>query len=830
MYKEGDIVEYVIDNDESFVEFKSLLNDGDAKILSVNNNILKAKIYSDVLNIEVKDKYLSQLVVDNTHKVINGKDSTKNIVNISVKDDLLYIFKEDSEGITYTTEKYKHWVLSPKYHSGFNHLKGNQYYKFIQEYSIPEFEKIRSNIYKHGLFTVYNYPEAYMIRNGHTYFKGMKSANVSILSFDIETTGVNPHADDACVLLITNTFRKNGVYTKRTFNISDYYNEIDMIADWVNWVNNMDPSIVCGHNIVMFDIPYIKARADKENLPLHLGRNGIPLEVEERPRELRKDGSQSYTYHRINIFGREIVDTFFLAIKADIGRKYESYGLKAIIKAEGLEKEGRQHYDAGSIKDHWHNPEERKKIIQYAEDDADDPIKLFDLMIAPFFYSTAYVPKPFQMMIESATGSQINSLMIRSYLQDGFSVAKSSDSIEFEGAVSLGNTGIYTDCIKWDVASLYPSIMRQYKIYPKGKDYNENFLKMLEYFTKERLLNKKLAKETGDRFYKDLEQTMKVFINSSYGFMGAAGLNYNYPEGAAEVTKYGREIINRAVEWATGRKLVKVVDYISSEGKETEKTHYKWILGEESKEFVGEGFTLVNGDTDSITVTKNKFIDNTEREFYLTSLNSNFPNMISWEDDGYYSSFIVLRAKNYIMKTEEGKVKLKGSSLKTQQKEPALKEMTDKMIQCLLESKPEDAVNVYNSYIKECLNVIDISRWATKKTVTKAILSCKNNPEARTNETKVYEAIKHITLQEGDKVYLYPAVLNQDIELTHYKNGKTKEKVIKTLGLKRVEDWNKDHDVDKLIDRVYATAEILGSVLPMNQFIDFTLKKNKHLL
>ena len=372
--------------------------------------------------------------------------------------------------------------------------------------------------------------------------------------------------------------------------------------------------------------------------------------------------------------------------------------------------------------------------------------------------------------------------------------------------------------------------MRYYKIFPKGKDYNGNFLKMLEFFTLDRLKNKKLAKDTKDRYYKDLEQTSKVFINSAYGFMGTQGLNYNYPIGAADVTKKGRDIIIKATEWATGKTLEHVKDYITNEGKENEEVHYKWQIGEESSTYSGLGFTLVNGDTDSITVTKNRPIPKEEREMYLKDLNSFFPEMISWEDDGYYPSLIVLKAKNYIMRTEEGKIKLKGSSLKDQKKEPALKEMLDAMIKCLLDNNQEQAVKVYNSLIVECKNVKDISRWAAKKTVTKAILNCKDDINARMNERKVYDAIRNTPVQEGDKVYLYPAILANIIEHKLYKNGNVKEKVIKVTGLKRIEDWDQDHDPEKLIDRVYATAEILGAVLPIDQFIDYRLKKNKDLL
>jgi DNA polymerase I len=532
----------------------------------------------------------------------------------------------------------------------------------------------------------------------------------------------------------------------------------------------------------------------KTNECLILGRDCGEIEIEDKPRQKRKDGSQSYTYNRVNIFGREVIDMFFVSIDYDIARKYESYGMKAIVKAEGLEKEGRQHYDASKIKDDWYDLEKRKAIIEYAEEDADDPIKLFDLMIPAKFYLTPHIPKPFQIMTESASGSQLNVFMVRSYLQDGYSVAKADEAIPFEGAISFGNPGIYRNVFKVDVASLYPSIMLQNNISPRSKDFNNNFITTLEYFTKERLSNKKKAKETGDRYYKDLEQSQKVVINSAYGFMGASGLNYNYPEGAAEVTKNGREIITKAVNWAENK-----------------------------------GFIISNCDTDSISFTTNKDLTDDDRLALLKELNALYPNTIRFEDDGYYKCLLVLKAKNYVMYDGQ-KMKLKGSSIKDQKKEKALSEMLQTMLKLIIDDKCEDLIDVYNKYIKEAKNPKDIKRWSQKKTITKAILNCSEDEEARKNETDVWDAVKNKPVQEGDKIYVYPAVLNTTTEIKHFKNGKVKEKVIETTGLKTIDDWKNDHSITKLVKRVVDTVDILSNVVDSSLFIDYTKKDKRKLL
>lgn len=504
-----------------------------------------------------------------SNPLIYGKDDTMNVVSVEPGDKSLTIFTETEDGIHKQTIENEIWLLTNRCVSSKQlTLNGNQYYKYVGLFSNQEeFKNVKSNLYRRKVdfYTINDLKENALVANGMTYYKGMKPNEVSVLFFDIESMGL-VHDNNSAVLLISNTYRKKDKIIKKLFAYDEYSSQAELLNAWSSWVREMDPSILCGHNIFSYDLPYMNFCAQQSGTELLLGRDGSAIKFNDYTSQYRKDGSQSYDYHNAFVFGREIVDTFFLSMKYDIGRKYESYGLKSIIKYEKLEKADRQFYDAGKIKDNFKNPEEWTKIKAYAMDDADDAMALFDLMIPSYFYFTQSVSKTFQQMINSATGSQINNMMVRAYLQDGNSIAKSSDATEFEGAVSFGIPGIYKNCFKVDVASLYPSIMREYKVYDKYKDPNKYFLEMVEYFTLERLKNKKLAKDTGDKFYKDLEQSQKIAINSMYGFMGASGLNYNSPSNASLVTRKGREILIKSIEFATG----KSVDYWKSLGANNE--------------------------------------------------------------------------------------------------------------------------------------------------------------------------------------------------------------------------------------------------------------------
>lgn len=487
--------------------------------------------------------------------IIFGKDETTNIVSIEQKDGYVELYKEYPDRIEVEKRSSKHWILaSRRITDQFVKLKGNQHYQYgIQFDNQDDWKKYKSWWSKKSdIYSVSNTKEMCMLNTGITYFKGITPVDVSLMALDSETTGLDGDAEDAKLLLISTTYRKNGKVTKKLFSYDEYENEGKMLEAFCDYVREMNPSLILGHNLVSFDFPYFQKRADKFGVTLSLGRDDSKLQFSYYPSKFRVDGNRDLNYTKCSIYGREIIDTYFLAMKYDTSRKYNSYGLKPIIDYEGLTATGRIFYDAAQIRNNYLIPEEWSKIKEYCIFDSDDVIILFDLMIPSFFYFCRSVPKSFQAMMETASGSQLNSMLVRSYLQIKHSIAKGSEKEQFEGAISNGFPGIYRHALKWDVSSLYPSIMLEYQVFDKHKDPYKFMIKSLDYFRTERLRNKQLAK-SGSQYHQDLSDSQKIFANSVYGLLGTPGLNYNFMAGAALVTKYGREILNKAVVWATGK-------------------------------------------------------------------------------------------------------------------------------------------------------------------------------------------------------------------------------------------------------------------------------------
>lgn len=213
-------------------------------------------------------------------------------------------------------------------------------------------------------------------------------------------------------------------------------------------------------------------------------------------------------------------------------------------------------------------------------------------------------------------------------------------------------------------------------------------------------------------------------------------------------------------------------------------------------------FILGPCDTDSVSICKpdGSHITEQERENLLIELNKLMPEHIQWDDDGYFPSVLAVKAKNYVLKDEDGKVKIKGSALKVPMKEAALREFVNKIIDSFMNDKQNDIPTLYNNYVNEIYNLKDISRWVSKKNITSNVLNAE-----RTNEQKVLDAIEDTDYVEGDRCFMY------------FTNDKA---------LKLQEKWSNDHDPLVLLKKLYNTLVTFETVLDITKYPNYSLKKN----
>jgi DNA polymerase elongation subunit (family B) len=105
--------------------------------------------------------------------------------------------------------------------------------------------------------------------------------------------------------------------------------------------------------------------------------------------------------------------------------------------------------------------------------------------------------------------------------------------------------GLWFNCAKFDIASLYPTIILAYRIHSR-KDPLQIGLRYLKTYWEKRLLLKQIANETGDRSAQIKQSGLKVLTNSHYGHFGSK-YKFNDINAAERVTEIGRKILTRMI-------------------------------------------------------------------------------------------------------------------------------------------------------------------------------------------------------------------------------------------------------------------------------------------
>lgn len=211
-------------------------------------------------------------------------------------------------------------------------------------------------------------------------------------------------------------------------------------------------------------------------------------------------------------------------------------------------------------------------------------------------------------------------------------------------------------------------------------------------------------------------------------------------------------------------------------------------------------YQIVNADTDSISFCfdDRSFIPIEKRKEIVKEINDISPEFMQWADDGYYKKVVILMAKNYVLQTEDGKIKYKGSAIKAPGKSLALREFIKRMLGLMLEDKT-NYLELYNEYAKEILNITDIKRWSDRKTLTSTTFQSQ-----RTNETKIIDAIQGTEYVEGNRIWVY---FKEDNSLS------------------LVENFDGNYNKTALFKKLYNTLEIFENLLDVKQFPNYSLSK-----
>ncbi|MDO9540839.1 MAG: DNA polymerase domain-containing protein, partial [Kiritimatiellia bacterium] len=530
----------------------------------------------------------------------------------------------------------------------------------------PAGNTLRSNVGRGAPFIILNDPaHQYLLSSGRTLFKGMNFENMRRMQVDIETRTApgfefsNPAREDDRILIIA--LSDNTGWEEVLVDKSG--NEKELLRRFVELVRERDPDVIEGHNIFKFDLPYISTRAARHGVELAVGRNGEKMRS--RPSRFVL-GERIFSFTRYEIFGRHIVDTYFLLQAYDLAhRSLESLSLKEAALHFDLVAKDRVYIEGDKISGEFERDPDR--VARYARDDIRETAALSNLLARTYFVQAQILPFSYQNICLRGNAAKIDALFLREYLHQATALPYPDLPRKFEGGYTdIFKEGVIHNVHHCDVSSLYPSIMLAKKIAPANDELGV-FLQMLAYFREYRLDAKRKmqqSKSTPEKHHFDsLQSAFKILINSFYGYLGCAQARFNDFDAAELVTAQGRSIIKNILRWL-------------------EK----------------HGAQPIEADTDGIYFVPPKFNTAGKNQTFREELGAALPPGIEIEFDGEFSSMFSYKMKNYALLSPKGEIIIKGAALKSRGLEPFLRSFLRDYLRLKLESKNVEIPDLKKKY------------------------------------------------------------------------------------------------------------------------------------
>jgi DNA polymerase elongation subunit (family B) len=415
--------------------------------------------------------------------------------------------------------------------------------------------------------------------------------------------------------------------------------EADLLLRLSARIAELDPDVIENHHLHGFDFPFLVERASRLGVTLSLGRApGLDRRPAARGAAPWINGERAVSRQRFTVPGRELIDTLDAVRRHDFSaRDLPGHGLKAVARHFGVAAEDREHVPGGEVyRVYTQDPE---RVRRYARHDAIEVSRLSRLLGGAAFALAQMAPRRYERLADAgaATGI-IDPLLVRAYLREGAALPApgTGDGTEHTGAgLHLFATGVAERVVKADVASLYPSLMRQYRIGPRS-DRLGVLLGLLERLVDRRLEAKRQARvcapgSSERHAHEALSAAMKLVVNSAYGYLGAVGLTrFSDVHAANEVTRRGRELLD-------------------------------WLCSELGK----QGVTLLEADTDGVYFSVPEGWSETDERRVVSEIAGQLPEHVHLEFDGRYAAMLSHEPKNYALLPYAGPVQLRGVAFRS---------------------------------------------------------------------------------------------------------------------------------------------------------------------
>ena len=571
--------------------------------------------------------------------------------------------------------------------------------------------------------------EQYLVATGRTYFRELPFDELHRLQFDLETTGLDARRDRMFMVSIRyHDGRTEVIEAADASNAA----EADLIRRLVVRIQAADPDVIENHNLHGFDLPFLDTRARRLGVPLTLDRIGAAgLRQRAASRGVATGNPDDRRRVRFVAPGRELIDTLDAVRRHDFStRELPGHGLKVVAKHLGIAAPDREYVRGDLIYSTWLTDPER--VRRYATDDVEEVAALSRMLGGAAYALAQMAPRRYERLADAgaATGV-IDPLLVRAYLRAGAALPAhaASDGTPHSGAaLHLFATGVAHRVVKADVASLYPSLMRAYRIGP-ARDRLGALLALVDGLVERRLDAKARARaappDSAERYtHEAMSAALKVVVNSAYGYLAAGGELTRFADvhAANEVTRRGRE-----------------------------------LLALLCRELAERGVTLLEADTDGVYFAVPESWTEDDERRVVADVGALLPSLVQLELEGRYAAMLSHEPKNYALLRYDGTLLLRGVAFRSSRAEPFGERFLRRAITRLLHG---DVAGVRDAYVDTITALrarsLTTSDVAQKVRLTKSPTEYLESREKR--RELAYEALLasgRTTWSVGDRVHVY---------------------------------------------------------------------------
>ncbi|KAB2824447.1 DNA polymerase II [Aliivibrio finisterrensis] len=474
-------------------------------------------------------------------------------------------------------------------------------------------------------------------RKNHIEYRNVKikaaevTPSFSKVSLDIECSekgilySVALHSDlDTRIIMV-------GKPEETELSIEWVENEKALLLALERWFQTFDPDIVIGWNVVNFDFRLLIQRAKWHNLSFRLGRSNSNLYWRDSDKN-RQQGFLSFP-------GRVVLDGIDALKTATY--HFSSWSLENV--AQELLNEGKSIHDPsdrmGEINRMYR--EDKQALANYNLQDCVLVSRIFDKTHLLEFAIERTKLTGIELDRVGGSVAAFTNLYLPRLHRSGY-IAPNLESENWiaspGGYVMNSKPGLYDSVLVLDFKSLYPSIIRTFRIDPLG---------LIEGLKQEVGIEKDQAIDgfRGGRFHrtkhflpslieslwsardvakkndeKAFSQAIKIIMNSFYGVLGSSGCRFFDHRLASSITMRGHEIMKAT------RELI-------------EAKGYEVIYGDTDSTFVTLGKEMSSKEADSIGHDLVKHINEWWSEYLLSTYA--IESSLELEYETHYRTFLM---------------------------------------------------------------------------------------------------------------------------------------------------------------------------------------------